>query len=72
MGGGHNGASAAEPFRRAGLVERSRLGVELHVAGEDARAEDPWVVEVVLAGLDQEHLEVVVQVCQPLEEGGAC
>lgn len=53
MGGRHNGASAAEPFRRTRLVEGGRLGVQFHIPREDCRPEHPWVVEVVLPGLDK-------------------
>lgn len=62
MGGRHNGLTASEPFGRSRLVEGSRLGVKLHVARVDARAVDPWVVEVVLTSLDQENLQVPVKV----------
>jgi hypothetical protein len=29
--------------------------------------EDPWIVQVALSTLDEEHLEVVIQVCQSFE-----
>lgn len=51
---------------RPGLVERSRLRVELHVPWVDTWAEYPWVVEVALAILNEKHLEIVVQVGKSL------
>ena len=68
MGSGHDGATATEPLRRSRLIEAGRLGVQLHVPGEDARAKHPRVVEVVLPGLDEQDLEVMVQVGQPRTE----
>jgi hypothetical protein len=62
---GHNGAAAIEPLRRARLIEAGRLGVQLHVPGEDTGAEHPGVVEIVLPGLDEKDLEVVIQIGQP-------
>lgn len=62
---GHNGTAAIEPFRRARLIKAGRLGVQLHVPGEDAGAEHPRIVEIVLPGLDEKDLEVVVQISQP-------
>jgi hypothetical protein len=64
VGGRHDGSTAAQPLGWAGLIERSRLGVQLHVPGEDTRAVDPWVVEIALARLDEQDLEVVVEIGQ--------
>jgi hypothetical protein len=64
MGTGHDGLPASKPFRWARLIEGSRLGVQLHVSRVNTRAEHPWVVEVVLAGLDEKNLEVMVKVGQ--------
>jgi hypothetical protein len=65
MSGRHNGTTAVEPLRGAGLIEGCRLGVQLHVTGKDSRTKDRGVVEICLSGLDEEDLEVVVQVGQP-------
>ncbi len=64
MGAGNNRTAAVEPFRGPRVVERGRLGVELHVSWVDTRAEDPWVVEVTLSALNQEDIELVVKIGQ--------
>jgi hypothetical protein len=60
----HNSPAPIEPFRRTRVVEGSSLAIQLHVLGVDTRAEDPWVVEVVFSGLNQEDLEIVVKIGQ--------
>lgn len=67
MGAGHDCLPAGEPFGGSGLVEGGCLGVQLHIHRVDARPEDPGVVEVALAGFDEEDGEVVVQVGQSKE-----
>lgn len=64
MSSWNNGTTASKPLRWPGVVKRSRLAVQLHVPGEDTRAEHPWVVEVALASLNEQDLELVVQVGQ--------
>lgn len=61
----HSSRTTSKPLARTRLVERSRLGVQLHVTGVDARPKHPRVVEVALAGLDEQNLEVVVKIRQP-------
>lgn len=68
---GHNSSASIEPFRGPGVVEGGSLAVQLHVPGVDARAEDPWVVEIVLTSLNQEDLEVVVEVGQTASDDAA-
>lgn len=63
MGTWDNGLSAGKPFRRARLIEGRRLRVNLHILRIDTRPEDPWVIQVALSRLNQEHLKIVVQVC---------
>jgi hypothetical protein len=65
VGGRDNGTTATEPLGGAGLIEGCSLGIQLHVAGVDARAVHPWVVEVALSCLNEKHLEVVVEVSEP-------
>jgi hypothetical protein len=60
MSARNDSLSTGEPFGRTGFVEGCRLGVQLHVPGVDPRPEDPWVVEVVLAGFDEQDFEVMV------------
>jgi len=61
---GDDGTATGKPLRWSGVVERSSLAVEFHVTGVDARAEDPWVVQVALSGFDEHNLEVMVKVGQ--------
>lgn len=65
MGARHNRSAAGQPFGRTRLIERRRLGVQLHVSRVDTRSKHPRIVKVALTGLDEEDLEVVVQVGQP-------
>jgi hypothetical protein len=64
MGAGHDCLPAGEPFGGSRLVEGGCLGVQLHVTRVDAGPEDPWIVEVALAGFDEKHGEVMVQIGQ--------
>lgn len=64
MGGGNNSTTASKPLRGPGVVKGSRLAVQFHVPGEDARTENPWVVQVALSGLNEHDVELVVQVGQ--------
>lgn len=64
VGAWNNGLAATEPLGWSGLIEGSCLAVQLHVAREDARAEDPWVVQVVLSALNQQDGEIVVKIGQ--------
>jgi hypothetical protein len=65
VGAGHHCLSASEPFRRTGFIETRIFTIKAHVSRIYTRAVHPWVVEVALASLDEEDLEVVVQVGQP-------
>lgn len=62
MGTRDNRLASGKPFGWSRLIERGRLGVKFHIARVDTRAEDPWVVEIALAGLNKEHLEVVIKI----------
>lgn len=53
VGTGHDSLSAGKPLGGARLVEGGSLGVHLHVARVDTRAEHIRVVEVALAGLNE-------------------
>lgn len=64
VGAWNNSLATTEPLGWSGLVEGSCLAVQLHVAREDARAEDPWVVQVVLSTLNQQDGEIVVKISQ--------
>lgn len=64
VGDGHNSSAAIKPLRGTRVVESGSLAVQLHVPRVDTRAEDPWVVQVVLSTLNQEDLEVVVEIGQ--------
>jgi hypothetical protein len=64
MRAGHNSSTSIEPFGRSRVVEGGSLAVQLHVLRVNTWTEDPWVVEVVLSGLNQENLEIVVEVGQ--------
>lgn len=64
MRAGHDCLPAGKPFGGSGLVEGGCLGVQLHVTRVDAGSEDPWIVEVALAGFDEKHGEVMVQIGQ--------
>lgn len=65
VGRRNNGTTASKVIRGTRFIEGRRLGVEAHVAREDSWSEHEGVVEVVLARLDEEHLQVVIQVGQP-------
>lgn len=62
MGTWHDRLPSRQPLRRAPFVEGCSLGVKLHVTRVDTRAKHPGVVEVALASLNQQDLQVVVQV----------
>lgn len=64
VGDGNHSAAARKPLRWARVVERSGLGVQLHVPWVDTWAENPWVVQVALSSFNKQDLEVVVQVGQ--------
>ena len=72
MGAWNNSSTSIEPLRRARVVECSGLGVQLHVPWVDTRSVDPWVVEIALAALNQEDLEVMVQIGQTYTTGQLC
>jgi hypothetical protein len=57
-------ATSSKPLGWTRIVERSRLAIQLHVPGIDARPEHPWVVEIALSSFDEHHLEVVIQIGQ--------
>ena len=77
VGTWHDGFTSGQPLGRSRMVERSCLGVELHVLGVYARPMsvsrasvrtlpvgshgNPWVVQIVLSSLNQQNLEVPVQ-----------
>lgn len=65
MGTWHSSRPSRKPLARTRLVKRSRLGVKLHVTGVDTRPKHPRVVEVALASLDKQNLEVMVKIRQP-------
>jgi hypothetical protein len=44
---GNDSPSSVEVLRRPGVVERGRLGVELHVLGVDTGTVDPGIVSVL-------------------------
>lgn len=60
----HSSSTSSKPLARTRLVKRSRLGVQLHVTGIDTRPKHPRVVEVALASLDKQDLEVMVKIRQ--------
>jgi hypothetical protein len=64
MSDGHHSPAAIKPLRGSRVVEGGSFAVQLHVPRVNTRAENPWVVEVVLSALNQEDLEIVVQVGQ--------
>lgn len=72
MGTGHHSLAAGEPFGWARLIEGGRLGVQLHVPGIYPRPVHPWVVEIALPCLDEEHLQIMVQVCQAAVLSAVC
>lgn len=58
MGNRDHGTTTGQPLGRPRLIEGGRLRVQLHVSRVDARPEDPRVVEIALAGFDEEDLEL--------------
>jgi hypothetical protein len=64
MSDGHHSSAAIKPLRGSRVVEGGSFAVQLHVSRVNTRAENPWVVEIVLSALNQEDLEVVIQVGQ--------
>lgn len=60
----NDGTTTRQPLGRTRVVEGCSLAVQLHVTWEDTRTEHPWVVEVALASLNKQHLELVVQIGQ--------
>ena len=65
MGAWNDCLATSKPFRRARFVERSSLGVELHIPRVDPWAKNPRVVQVALARLDQQNFQVVIKIGQP-------
>lgn len=63
---------AIQMLGRVRVVERCCIRVQLHVARIDPGAIYPWIVEVVLASLNQEDLQVVIEIGEPAGDDAAC
>jgi hypothetical protein len=53
MSDGHHSPAAIKPLRGSRVVEGGSFAVQLHVPRVNTRAENPWVVEVILSALNQ-------------------